>query len=997
MSNTAQPKPARVEVQAENIPERVRRLKRWVVWNWQPRNGKWDKPPLQPDGTFARTDDPSTWVTFDEALEAHRAGGIDGIGFVLGYDREEDVTYSGIDLDDCRDPETGDIAEWATAHLQTIDTYSEVSPSGAGVKALAIGGLPGRDRNESERLGVEVYSGGRYFTVTGQRLPASPPDIAERTAELADLYYQVFGGQEKQATSGVSYERLDDRELAISALAGLSSSLATGYLDWLRVGMALHAVADDRSMLDAWDAWSRNCAEKYQPGVCESKWRTFGKKGGLGLGSLIHWARQNGWEFPRPGRKAESSAKADAPVLDRLGEVRAEGAEALFRDSALLEALARLAESDPAEFACVRAKVKAAGVSLRDLDAVLTPSRQKVRSQRPRPESAGAYRVAGGRIVHNRVTREGPVEVPLCNFSARIAEVVSRDDGVERSAVFTIEGSLADGRTLPALSVPATEFQRLEWVTTGWHGEAVVFAGSGTRDHTRCAIELLSRDRSRRLQYLHTGWREVGGRWVFLHAGGAIGGDGLVTGVEVDLAGALGLVQLPEPPAGGDLVRAVRASLDILAAGPDRVTFPLLGAVYRTPLGDVDFSLHQVGASGVFKSELAALAQRHYGRWFDARNLPGSWSSTENALEELAFAAKDVLVVVDDFKPGGTSYDVQSYHRKADRLFRAVGNHAGRQRMSRDGRLRPDRRPRGLVLSTGEEIPRGESLRARLFILDVARGDVDLPRLTLCQRDADNGQYAASMSAYLTWLAPRYPDIRSGLRGQRDALRSQVGVAGGHARSARIVADLTLGMNHFLDFALAVGAIDSQEQAVVSRRCWEALREAAAAQVGHVGASEPTALFLRLLSAALASGRGHLAGPDGGEPVNPGAWGWRQTRVGNSEFERQEWRPYGQRLGWVEPVGKVGLVGSENVYLQLDACVAAVEELGQRQGESPGLSPRTLRQRLRDRGLLASVDEKREVLTVRRTLEGCRREVVHVRADCLFCGPDQPDQALESA
>ena len=64
------------------------------------------------------------------------------------------------------------------------------------------------------------------------------------------------------------------------------------------------------------------------------------------------------------------------------------------------------------------------------------------------------------------------------------------------------------------------------------------------------------------------------------------------------------------------------------------------------------------GATGVFKTELSALAVQHYGAGLDARHLPGSWRSTANATEALAFAAKDALLVVDDFAPAGDSYQV---------------------------------------------------------------------------------------------------------------------------------------------------------------------------------------------------------------------------------------------------------------------------------------------------------------------------------------------------
>jgi len=78
----------------------------------------------------------------------------------------------------------------------------------------------------------------------------------------------------------------------------------------------------------------------------------------------------------------------------------------------------------------------------------------------------------------------------------------------------------------------------------------------------------------------------------------------------------------------------------------------------------------------------------------DARHLPGSWQSTANALEELAFEAKDVLLTVDDFVPAGSAKDVQRLHSEADRLLRAQGNLSARQRLRVDQSLRPQRPPR---------------------------------------------------------------------------------------------------------------------------------------------------------------------------------------------------------------------------------------------------------------------------------------------------------------
>ncbi len=116
-------------------------------------------------------------------------------------------------------------------------------------------------------------------------------------------------------------------------------------------------------------------------------------------------------------------------------------------------------------------------------------------------------------------------------------------------------------------------------------------------------------------------------------------------------------------------------------------------ATCRSLFGESDFSLQLVGESGAFKSELAALEQQFFGAGMNRENLPAAWSSTGNALEAVCFHAKDVLVVVDDFAPQGNVADIARYHAAADRLFRAAGNRAGRDRMAPSfGCVMPSRR-----------------------------------------------------------------------------------------------------------------------------------------------------------------------------------------------------------------------------------------------------------------------------------------------------------------
>lgn len=676
------------------------------------------------------------------------------------------------------------------------------------------------------------------------------------------------------------------------------------------------------------------------------------------------------------------------PILERIRQaLDTGGAESVYRDAGLLRDLARLAEDDPGEYACCRATLARGGVRLRDLDKALVPHRQALRRDRPPPDAAECYRVAGGRIVRVVLTQDGAVEVPLTNWAGRIVEEVLRDDGAERQLLLAIEGALADGTPLPRAEVPAADFTWMRWPVERWGTRAVVFAGQGTADRVRAALQLLSGDVPRRTVYGHTGWLEVGGAWHYLHAGGAIGAAGLADDVPVSLPDPLAGFGLPAPPEGAGLTAALRASLALLGElAPARIMFPLLGTVYRAALGEApgapDLSLFLAGPHGAGKSELAALCQQHYGPALDARHLPGSWLSTGNALESLAFAAKDALLAVDDYAPRGAPGHRQRLEAEADRLLRAQGNRAGRGRCRTDGTVRSPRPPRGLVLSTGEDVPAGQSLRGRMLVLDVAPGDVPLAALTPYQRDAAAGLYAQALAGFVGWLAPQYGELCRRLPCERAALRDRAlaETAAGSPRTPGIVADLALGLQLLLAFAREAAAITDGERADLWRRGWDALGEAAARHARDVQAAEPAGHFLRLLAAALASGRAHLAGPDGREPGAPDAWGWRREDTSHGPA----WRAQGRRVGWLD---------GGQLYLEPEASYAAAQELARDQGEGLPVSPRTLWRRLRERGHLASWDEARQRSTVRRRLEGHeRREVIHLRQDAISpcTGPSPP-------
>jgi putative DNA primase/helicase len=146
----------------DNIPEEIRRRTQFVVYKLEEREDKTAKIPYIAGGVGkASSTNSETWRTFEEAVQALHTGRYDGIGFVFS----SGDPYAGVDLDNCRNPETGELEEWAAEIVRALDGYAEVSPSGRGVHIIVRGKAPNKRRGR-----IEAYSSERYFTMTGRVL-----------------------------------------------------------------------------------------------------------------------------------------------------------------------------------------------------------------------------------------------------------------------------------------------------------------------------------------------------------------------------------------------------------------------------------------------------------------------------------------------------------------------------------------------------------------------------------------------------------------------------------------------------------------------------------------------------------------------------------------------------------------------------------------------------------------------------------------------------------
>lgn len=165
------------------IPTALTARPAWVVWRYE--NGT-KVPYSAKTGHKASSTKEHTWTTYDIARKVAEAREYNGVGFVFSGDDP----FTGIDLDDCRDDD-GNIALWALEIVNSMMSYTEVSPSGHGLKIWVEGSVPSAVKAPYDNGRIEIYSTARYFTVTGRHLEGTPTDIRNANGSLTALYEKL--------------------------------------------------------------------------------------------------------------------------------------------------------------------------------------------------------------------------------------------------------------------------------------------------------------------------------------------------------------------------------------------------------------------------------------------------------------------------------------------------------------------------------------------------------------------------------------------------------------------------------------------------------------------------------------------------------------------------------------------------------------------------------------------------------------------------------------
>ena len=462
---------------------------------------------------------------------------------------------------------------------------------------------------------------------------------------------------------------------------------------------------------------------------------------------------------------------------------------------------------------------------------------------------------------------------------------LTRDDGVNTSMFFVLDGWNSSQQKLGRVIIGSKELDAMNWVTGKWGFAASLAPGTATKDKVAWAIKKVGQLTAKRVtEYNHTGWRKIGGKWCYLYHGGAVG----MEGITVDMGDALKTYRLDGSGAPGfdeiTYQEAAAQSLGVQSVMKEEIGIALLGTAYLAPLREFmsqtdivpAFALFLYGESGTHKTTAAALAMSHFGN-FHAKNPPASFSDTGNQIRKKAFLVKDMPLLVDDFHPVSSIQEKRQMAATAQALSRAFGDGVDRGRLNADSSIKASTPPRSIAIITGEDLPAiGASGLARYFIVDVDKGDIPVGKdMTDMQETARKGVLQKAMRGYIIWLQKQAEQMPGRLHDTFIRYREMIhGMsAGQHDRAPEAVACILIGYAMMLNYFRDVGAISNDDAKTMLTHAFGALTDVSKKQAKDMESEKPTRIFLDSMTELLASKAVTLkdisAGPEAVKSISP--------------------------------------------------------------------------------------------------------------------------------
>ena len=288
-------------VEKNNIPSELKEKNQWVTWQAGDidANGKFAKYPIHPSKNYkVAAHNPSNQISFIEAIRATSNQHVSGIGFVLNGEtfsanKDGEILYLiGIDIDHKAGLSTGELkAIW-----DGLDKpYVEVSPSKSGIRMFCLSKRLLANRNQN---GLEIYSSGRFLTITGWSGKGTIKDCTEKVLALHAKWFPPIVRVVRSGHVSTKHYPPPENPRNIARLLQMLSFIDPdcSYETYRNVIWAIEYTG--WSVCEELERnWSLGAPERFTEDGLTIIRSSFDFRGrGITLGTLVHYAKVAGYE-----------------------------------------------------------------------------------------------------------------------------------------------------------------------------------------------------------------------------------------------------------------------------------------------------------------------------------------------------------------------------------------------------------------------------------------------------------------------------------------------------------------------------------------------------------------------------------------------------------------------------------------------------------------------------------------------------------------------------
>ena len=550
------------------------------------------------------------------------------------------------------------------------------------------------------------------------------------------------------------------------------------------------------------------------------------------------------------------------------------------------------------------------------------------------------YLVKDGCLYEEVTTKNKTEHVKLADFVPVLKAEVTYDDGTEPKKMFKVAATHRSGEVLSEQLVSADEMMSMKWMLQRWGKNGSAVPKQSILARISHAIMHPKSEPDQETIYAQTGWKKIGGEYVFLMPNEN-------SKYKVELHGKLSRYGFTEKCSPDDLV-FLSAMLEHCIA-PERVMLPMLAVTFLSPLNhflkeagcEPKFVTALIGKTGSRKSTLAALFLSFFGK-FTASDLPMSFHDTANSILANSYYLKDVLTCIDDFHPAGR-YQEKEMRSIAQNISRYYGDRIGRGRLNCKAEEQVPKPPTGNAIITAEFSPEiSVSGTARFFEIELKDNEIDLKVLTEYQQLAEENKLSGVMMMYIDWIKKTYlTDEKSFIkklsgmfckfrRQYTERLLKRKIIT--HSRAPENLAHLRIGLVFLLKFLQSYNYLQQGEYEKITASFDEVLIDSCRRSAEQIAEEDPVTKFCVKLTGLLDSGKCYVEN--------------------KNDF------------GGAAQKGFIGLEDTDCYYLLADAVHAEVKRQCAEQDEHFSITKKDLLKQLADEQILKKSGE-RNTTTIR--------------------------------